>query len=143
MTIRDTFQAFALFAALVVAPNGDGQAAGEDCRPELAGAARIESKGYVLAYRTEPAKIRIGEHFMVDFIICAKDASVAPTAVRVDATMPEHRHGMNYRPSVTRRGPHQFRAEGLLFHMPGRWDFSFEVQGAGTHERITHAVTVR
>ena len=143
MTIHDTIKGFALFAALAVASNGYGQAAGEDCRPELAGAVRIESKGYVLAYRTEPAKIRIGEHFMVDFIICAKEAGAAPTAVRVDATMPEHRHGMNYRPSVTRRGPHQFRAEGLLFHMPGRWDFSFDVQGTGTPERITHTVTVR
>ncbi len=143
MTIHDAVKGFALIAAVILASRGYGQAADEACRPELADAHRIESKAYVLAYRTEPAKIRIGEHFMVDFIICAKEAGVAPTAVRIDATMPEHRHGMNYQPSVTRRGPHQLRAEGLLFHMPGRWDFSFDVQGTGTRERITHAVTVR
>jgi hypothetical protein len=134
----------AIIAACVVASLGSsGHASGEDCRAELTGAQRIESKGYVLAYRTEPAKILVGEHFLVEFVVCAKEGVAAPASIRVDASMPDHRHGMNYRPSVTRRGPHQHRAEGLLFHMPGRWEFVFDVQGAGPVERLTHSIRVR
>ena len=130
-------------ALLIAAFGVYGHASSEDCRAELAGSQRIESKGYVLAYRTEPPKIKIGEHFAVDLVLCAKGHASAPATVRVDATMPEHRHGMNYRASVTRRGPHQHRAEGLLFHMPGRWELSFDVKDAGSAERLTHSVTVR
>ena len=30
-----------------------------------------------------------------------------------------------------------FRAEGLLFHMPGRWDVTFDVDAGGRTERLT------
>ncbi|MFM9883887.1 MAG: hypothetical protein ACKVQT_12755 [Burkholderiales bacterium] len=143
MTIQSRLKAFATNAIIVGAIGGYGQASGQDCRAELAGAQRVESKGYVLAYRTEPEKIKIGEHFAIDLVLCAKEGGPEPASVRVDASMPEHRHGMNYRPSVTRRGPHQHRAEGLLLHMPGRWEFAFDVHGAPAVERLTHSVTVR
>jgi hypothetical protein len=64
----------------------------------------------------------------------------APHALAVDATMPEHRHGMNYRPTVVARGTGIYRADGLMFHMPGRWDLLFDlVTPAGT-ERLTATV---
>ncbi len=143
MTIHSRKKAFATIAILVGAINGYGHANGQDCSAELAGARRVESKGYVLAYRTEPEKIKIGEHFAIDLVLCAKEGGAEPASIRVDASMPEHRHGMNYRASVTRRGLHQHRAEGLLFHMPGRWEFAFDVQGAGPVERLTNSVIVR
>ena len=40
--------------------------------------------------------------------------------VEVPARMPEHRHGMNYRPSLTPQGPGRWRADGLLWHMAGQ-----------------------
>jgi hypothetical protein len=49
----------------------------------------------------------------------------------VDATMPEHRHGMNYRAGIKSLGEGRWRAEGLLLHMPGRWELRFDVQAAG------------
>lgn len=143
MTRRHPSTRIASIAAFVVALAGYGHASSADCPAELAGAQRIESKSYVLFYRTEPPTIRISEHFAVDLVLCAKDTGRPPVTVRVDATMPEHRHGMNYRTSVTPRGAHQYRAEGLLFHMPGRWEFSFDVQSAGSVERISHSVIVR
>jgi len=57
--------------------------------------------------------------------------------VRVDANMPLHRHGMNYRPVVTAQSEAMFRAEGLLFHMPGRWDVTFDVDTGARVERLT------
>jgi len=41
--------------------------------------------------------------------------------------MPEHGHGMNYRPTIEVLGDGRFRASGLLLHMPGRWQLSFTV----------------
>jgi hypothetical protein len=61
--------------------------------------------------------------------------------LRVDATMPEHRHGMNYRPVVSARSA-AYRAEGMLFHMPGRWDVTFDVEGNGRSERLTAVLQV-
>lgn len=143
MTIRGRSKAFATIAILIGAISGYGHANGQDCSVELAGARRVESKRYVLAYRTEPEKIKIGQHFAIDFILCTKDGGAGPASIRVDASMPEHRHGMNYRASVTRRGLHQHRAEGLLFHMPGRWEIVFDVHSGGPVERLTHSVIVR
>jgi hypothetical protein len=32
---------------------------------------------------------------------------------------------------VASRGAGLYRAEGLLFHMPGRWELVFELRGSG------------
>jgi hypothetical protein len=58
---------------------------------------RIESRDTVLLYRTDPPRIEIGKHFAVDAVVCA---AAPPSALRVDAQMPAHRHGMNYRARV-------------------------------------------
>ena len=52
--------------------------------------------------------------------------------------MPDHRHGMNYTPAIRALGSGRFRAEGLLLHMPGRWEFVFRVAG----DRLAHSVRV-
>jgi hypothetical protein len=51
--------------------------------------------------------------------------------------MPEHRHGMNYRPTVVKGGDGVYVAEGMLFHMPGRWQLLFDVERDGRVERLS------
>jgi hypothetical protein len=121
-------------------PYAAGAATG--CGDSLGETRRIEGANYTVAYRTAPDPIRVGAHFALDFAVCprAEGAAAAPRSVRVDATMPEHRHGMNYRPVVTARPGGAFalyRAEGLMFHMPGRWDLTFDVETDGRTERLT------
>jgi hypothetical protein len=99
--------------------------------------ARIESDRVVVVYRTVPAKIAVGQHFAVEARVCAKGVGAPPTALRVDADMPAHRHGMNYRAKVAAKGDGRYVAEGLLFHMPGRWRLVFDVDGGGRTERLT------
>jgi cytochrome c peroxidase len=95
------------------------------CDPPLEGA-RLESPRHVLAYKLElPA---VGKHFSIDVGACARSGE-PPGTLTVDAQMPEHRHGMNYRPEVNKLGPGRWRAEGLLFHMPGKWQLEFVVDG--------------
>ena len=52
--------------------------------------------------------------------------------------MPEHRHGMNYRTKIVRLGTGRLHSEGWLFHMPGRWEFVFDLGP----ERLTHSVRI-
>jgi hypothetical protein len=105
---------------------------------ELPPGVRVESERLVLSYRTVPARIAIGEHFELLFGVCPKKGFRVAGEVRADAGMPEHRHGMNYRPSITPLGAGRYRSEGWLLHMPGRWEFAFEIGG----ERLTHSVQV-
>jgi len=107
-----------------------------------AGAQRIDSAQFQLAYKPTPTPIPVGQHFAIDFVLCPRDGAALPAEVRVDATMPEHKHGMNYRPSVVSRGAGAYRAEGLMFHMPGRWELVFELRGSGAPLRLTQSLQV-
>jgi hypothetical protein len=92
-------------------------------------------------WKVEGAPITVGKHFAIAVQICPANAVLT----RVDATMPEHQHGMNYRPSIQRVGGPQdgrWRAEGLMFHMPGRWELRLDVQAAGRAEKLTDTVNL-
>ena len=104
---------------------------------ELPPGKRLESAGVSVSYRTVPAKIAVGEPFVLELAACARKGAL-PSQVRLDAHMPEHKHGMNYKPSVVAAGPGRYRSEGWLFHMPGRWEFVFEL-GA---ERLADSVRI-
>ena len=90
---------------------------------------------------TQPAEVPIGSEFSVDALLCAKRAA-QPEAVRFDAWMPAHRHGMNTRPRAKPLDGGRWRAEGFLFHMPGRWQFTVEIDTPAGRERLTRDVTL-
>jgi hypothetical protein len=103
---------------------------------------RVASPGIVVLYHTIPAPIEIGHHFAVEAIVCTSPAGPPATGLRVDAEMPEHRHGMNYRARVSATGDGRYRAEGLLFHMPGRWQLIFDVDRGARTDRLTADVVL-
>jgi hypothetical protein len=111
-------------------------AAAEPCAapPGFTPRERLVAGEVVVLYRTRPAAIELGRHFSVEAIVC--DAQGEPGGLRVDALMPEHRHGMNYRARVTPAGGGRYVAEGLMFHMPGRWQLLFDVERSGRTERL-------
>jgi cytochrome c peroxidase len=104
------------------------------CTPALEGT-RLESSRYVLVYKA--SDLPVASHFTMEIAACAK-AGPAPKTLKVDAHMPEHRHGMNYAPQVTTLAPGRWRADGLMLHMPGKWEFVFVVDG----ERMAHRLEV-
>jgi hypothetical protein len=107
------------------------------CGEQLSGATRrIEDARYEIIFSSAPAPIETGKHFSLDFAVCPRGGAGSPDAVRVDAVMPEHRHGMNYRPVVVARGGGLYRADGLMFHMPGRWEIRFDVVTAAGTDRL-------
>ena len=109
------------------------------CVPALPGAKVVESSRFAVAYRTQPERIAVGRHFTVELAVCSKDGTPPPESVRVDAHMPEHRHGMNYKARVVPAAGGHYRADGLMFHMPGRWEFIFDVRSAGKTDRLTQS----
>lgn len=80
--------------------------------------------------------ISLSRHFSLLVRVCPADAKLQA----VDASMPAHRHGMNYRPTLQRVGPGQWRADGLLFHMRGRWALRWDVQADGRTQSLQQAV---
>jgi cytochrome c peroxidase len=105
------------------------------CTPAIKGTT-LESPRYVLAFQ-ERSPLEVGKHFTVEIATCSKPGNPEPESLKVDAHMPEHRHGMNYSPSVAKLGPGRWRAEGLMFHMPGKWEFVFELRASGKTDRLT------
>jgi len=122
------------------------QAGAQTCGDALgAGARRIDSAQFQLVYQLLPEPVPVGKHFAIDMVLCPKAGAALPAEVRVDATMPEHKHGMNYRPSIQTLAPGRYRAEGLMFHMPGRWELVFELRGPGpgsAPQRLTQSLQV-
>jgi hypothetical protein len=96
----------------------------------------VESARYVVVFEPRPAPIAVGRDFALDVSVCARGQADAPRALRVDAVMPAHRHGMNYRPSIEPRGDGRYLAQGLLFHMPGHWQLLFDVESSAGRERL-------
>jgi len=123
------------------------QAAQADCGAALVRPQRLQGTRHVLAFAPQPAPWATGRPVAVDMVVCPKGDAPMPDSVRVDARMPQHGHGMNYRPSITSPAPGRWRAEGLMLHMAGRWELSFELnfelpQGRQV-ERLTQELQLR
>jgi hypothetical protein len=129
----------ALIAAVAALVFGVPTAA---CEPASIGtaAARVNGASFVLLWQPQPA-LRTGEFFSVLLSVCARSARTIDT-VRVDATMPAHRHGMNYRPTLKALGAGRFEAAGLLLYMPGRWEFAFDIAAGSRRESLRAQVDV-
>ena len=126
-------------AAVLLAPS---IAAAQACGAALPGAKQVESARYSVGFRTQPERVAVGKHFSVELAVCPKAGVQPPDSVRVDAHMPEHRHGMNYKAEVVAAPGGRFRAEGLMFHMPGRWEFIFDVRSGGRTDRLTQSLAL-
>ncbi len=114
----------------------------------------IEAKsadGTYLA-RFEPAlgEIPDAEPFAIRFGVRRADGAALASDARfiVDGEMPQHGHGMNMIPTTQRVSESsateaRVLANGLLFHMPGRWVLSLDIEEDGVLERTQWFVDVR
>lgn len=112
---------------------------------EAGGAVRsLSGKSARLVYRTEPSQIALGQPFRLLARLCPAEGGgpAANARLSVDATMPEHRHGMNYAPTLAQRDG-GLVADGLLFHMAGRWQLVIEAGSGPARERFTDDIVLR
>lgn len=120
------------------------------CPPGEADGTVVRKGELVLAYRPvlnpdkgpKANRIPMAKHFALEVQLCDKGGVSGAQLTKADATMPEHKHGMNYRPVVTPLGDGRFRVEGMMFHMTGHWQLAFEVQTGKQVTRFTHDVQI-
>lgn len=132
-------------AAAAAAACAVAGAAGAACPPSAADGTPVGKGDLVLAWRSadgKPGRLPLARHVVLDVQLCDKGGASNALLKKVDATMPEHRHGMNYRPSITPLGGGRFRVAGMMFHMAGHWELSFEVQAGGDTVRLTHDMRI-
>jgi hypothetical protein len=103
--------------------------------------ASLRTATHQIAIAALPSPPPVGRHFRLEVHLCQGSGPVK--ALRVDADMPAHRHGMNYRTTVKALGAGRWQAEGLLFHMPGRWRFLVELDTPQGTQRFTHELEVQ
>lgn len=121
------------------------------CPPNETDGALLKRDGLQLAWRPllqgdlpiAPTAIPMAKHFTLSVQLCDGSAVSKGMLKKVDATMPEHRHGMNYQPRITSLGDGGFRVEGLMFHMSGRWQIEFEVLHGKDVVRLLHDVQIK
>lgn len=101
-----------------------------------------EADGARVAFVPRPRPIPVGQHFDIDFAVCGVTPRSGAT-IAVDADMPAHRHGMNYRTRVEALPDGAYRAHGLMFHMPGTWRVIFDVPLEGRTLRVMREVEVQ
>ncbi len=98
---------------------------------------RLTAPSVVLSYRWIPDTAAVGQPLGIELVACPQPNATAPEHVRVDARMPAHGHGMNYRPKATQIADGHYRFDGLILHMPGQWQLIFDVTQAGQRTRLT------
>ncbi|MCM0608912.1 MAG: hypothetical protein KA711_07920 [Ideonella sp. WA131b] len=109
-----------------------------ECPAVEPGAAVIDQPGLRATWRAEPAPA-VSRPFKLQLTLCPARAELR----RVDATMPEHRHGMNYRPRLQPAGPGAWTVDGLVWHMPGRWELLLVVVLDGQEQRLVQSMVLR
>jgi hypothetical protein len=75
--------------------------------------------------------VKVGAPFAIAVRLCSPDSAKIERLV-IDARMPAHRHGMNYKPEITLKGEGAYEARGFLFHMPGKWEIMLSVTDAAS-----------
>jgi hypothetical protein len=114
-----------------------------DCLPQGSGEPmKTPPQGSVrAAIATSPANITVGMPFDVGIALCGASSRIE--RIEIDATMPAHRHGMNYRPTIVAVADGRYQAKGMLFHMPGRWEVVVTVFAGARPERLTLDMDIR
>lgn len=109
------------------------------CRADGFGSALLKGERAVISLHLEPDPPRVDGFFSIDATVC--DSAGEPARLYyVDAIMPAHGHGMNYRPEIADLGKGRYRITGMLFHMQGGWRLRFDVETKAGAERLTAPV---
>ena len=83
---------------------------------------------FILHWSARPTPIPVNDFFEIDVLLLDHHGNPLTDAqLHVDAAMPQHRHGMNHRSHMESLGDGRWRAEDMLFHMPGAWVLYFDV----------------
>lgn len=99
---------------------------------------------FSVVLKSSPAPIPLNEPFelTVDVRLARPVDDTNPLWLAVEATMPEHAHGMNTRPRVEALPDGRFAVKGLLFHMAGEWELVLNIAKGRIHEQARTRVLI-
>lgn len=100
-----------------------GMAAVEDVR-----SVQTDGGTWTVAYVPDPDPIPGNREFALDLTVADEAGPASGTTIVLTADMPDHGHGMNQAPVLT-GSDGAFRADGMLFHMTGKWRLLVDVTG--------------
>lgn len=89
-----------------------------------------------LHYRIDPSPLRVAQHFSMQFLLCRGQQPLKLDGFKVDALMPKHGHGMNYKADIEIQHDGLVEASGLLFHMPGQWQIKVDLSYDGLTRQV-------
>lgn len=95
-----------------------------------------------IALKLPPTPVKIGEPFAIDILVCA-DQQPDTGGLRLGATMPAHKHGMNYKPEIQVVADNIYRGSGMFFHMPGEWQITIDLLSGDSTQRFLLKVPAR
>jgi hypothetical protein len=112
----------------------------EPAPPDWTRHARLESNAgsYVVHVAPAPRELPDNEDFELRVWVsnaAAPNELANGVKLAVDASMPEHGHGMNRTPRIERAPGGEFVVQGMLFHMTGRWELYFDITAGALTER--------
>jgi hypothetical protein len=104
---------------------------------DLAGGETVELEaGVTLHYQFQPSPLPVAQHFSMQFLVCRGDRPLVLDGFKVDALMPAHGHGMNYKAKIENQRDGLVEATGMLFHMPGPWQISVDLSYDGFDRQV-------
>lgn len=80
-----------------------------------------------LAWRPLEGVIPRNQDFALEVRLSGRDGPLAGAPIHVRGWMPEHGHGLIRQPLVLDRGDGTYLVEGVLLHMRGAWQLTFDV----------------
>ena len=89
--------------------------------------------------------ITVSKPFGLQIFLCDETGAQVIGAglnVEVEGWMPRHKHGMNYRASVTATAPGTYSISNMVFHMPGLWQVRVNLASDETAKPETHLLDV-
>ena len=94
---------------------------------------------YEIAWSTSDGTIPLNEMFRLDVSVVetAEGTPAENITLSLTASMPMHDHEMETEPAVSEAAPGSFAVDGMLFHMPGEWMLSFDVDNELSVENAT------
>jgi len=134
--------AVVLFAAILGTPScGDTQTAPAPLVAPPGGALAVvgESGHFRFSLELDEEPLELNQFFTVRTTVV--DAStgtpVEQGRLTLDATMPQHGHGMVTLPKTRDHGEGRFHTVGCKLHMFGSWEFQVEFEGGGRTDRAS------
>lgn len=97
---------------------------------------------WAIEIQFNPKTVPLNVPFGASVTVCSKSERI-PTRLTIDATMPAHKHGMNYQPSTVQIDSHRHEVKNLLFHMPGMWRLEITAYENDEPHRFTYDVNLQ